>query len=78
MVRYNKYKLIRGDKAMGDTIVININQVTRPVFCPLCSKHAKVIALERVTASEHQWYRIHIECTGKCDLLWSCVDVVSL
>ncbi len=48
-------------------------------YCPLCSEEAEVIQVDDVPGDigdeEITWKRVHLECRGKCPLLWSCVDI---
>ncbi len=48
-------------------------------YCPLCAEEAEVIQVDDqhgdIGDEDVTWKRVHLECQGKCPLLWSCVDI---
>ncbi len=53
--------------------------VIKTYYCPLCSEQAEVIQVDvqhgDIGDEDITWKRVHLECKGKCPLLWSCVDI---
>lgn len=55
-------------------------ETEREFYCPLCGDVANVVQVDIIDPEPDdvdvpQWHRVHLECKGVCDLLWSCVDV---
>ena len=49
----------------------------RTFYCPCCGQPADVVQIDDVPNDEKTvtWKRVHLECLGRCPVLWGCVDI---
>ncbi len=51
----------------------------RTFYCPCCGQPADVVQVDvqhgDIGDTDITWKRVHLECLGKCPVLWSCVDI---